>query len=70
MQQNESRIKTWAQSTARSKPLELTRDVGRKVGYGMRRNTDRLVDMSVVHIVLKYETYNGMPYYVMTAYLF
>ncbi|KXU83177.1 hypothetical protein CI15_29155 [Paraburkholderia monticola] len=70
MLHNASRIQTWARSTVRSKPLELTRDVGRNVGYGIRRSTDRLVDMSVVHIVLKYETYNGMPYYVMTAYLF
>ncbi|SMG60815.1 RNase A-like domain-containing protein [Paraburkholderia susongensis] len=45
MQHNASRIQAWTQSTARSKPLELTRDVG-------------------------YETYNGMPYYVMTASLF
>ncbi|MGF6730010.1 hypothetical protein OKW50_002091 [Paraburkholderia youngii] len=64
------RIKTWAQSSRRAKPLELEKDVGRTVGYGISRKTDSLTGMSVVHLVLKYETYNGMPYYVLTAYLY
>ncbi|MGF6843503.1 hypothetical protein QF001_007398 [Paraburkholderia youngii] len=64
------RIKTWAQSSRRAKPLELEKDVGRTVGYGISRKTDSLTGMSVVHLVLNYETYNGMPYYVLTAYLY
>ncbi|NVI04792.1 RNase A-like domain-containing protein [Paraburkholderia youngii] len=64
------RIKTWAQSSRRAKPLELEKDLGRTVGYGISRKTDSLTGMSVVHLVLKYETYNGMPYYVLTAYLY
>ncbi|MGF6656028.1 hypothetical protein OKW34_006618 [Paraburkholderia youngii] len=64
------RIKRWAQSSRRAKPLELEKDVGRTVGYGISRKTDSLTGMSVVHLVLKYETYNGMPYYVLTAYLY
>jgi hypothetical protein len=70
MRYDASRIKTWAQSAARNKPLELEKDVGRNVGYGISRKVGSLTDMSIVHLVLKYETYNGMPYYVLTAYLY
>jgi hypothetical protein len=64
------RIDAWAKSPLRGKPLELTREVGRVLGYGIHRKTGALTNMSVVHVVLKHETYNGMPYYVLTAYLF
>ncbi|MGF6701009.1 hypothetical protein OKW38_005686 [Paraburkholderia sp. MM5496-R1] len=70
MRYDASRIKIWAQSASRNKPLELEKDVGRKVGYGISRKTGVLTEMSIVHVVLKYETYNGMPYYVLTAYLY
>ncbi|MBC8735289.1 hypothetical protein F6X40_00115 [Paraburkholderia sp. UCT31] len=54
MRYDASRIKIWAQSASRNKPLELEKDVGRKVGYGISRKTGVLTEMSIVHVVLKY----------------
>ncbi|NUX54205.1 RNase A-like domain-containing protein [Paraburkholderia youngii] len=64
---NASQIHTWTK--APNRVLTLRRDVGRKVGYALVRKTDRLVDSSKVEVVLKYGTYNGMPYYILTAVL-
>ncbi|MEX3895472.1 RNase A-like domain-containing protein [Paraburkholderia sp. BR10954] len=64
---NASQIHTWTK--APNRVLTLRTDVGRKVGYALVRKTDRLVDSSKVEVVLKYGTYNGMPYYILTAVL-
>ncbi|MGF6537640.1 RNase A-like domain-containing protein [Paraburkholderia youngii] len=67
MRANALLIKAWTK--APREPLRLKKDVGRKVGYALIRKTDTLVDSSKVWVVLKYETYNGMPYYILTAML-
>jgi Bacterial CdiA-CT RNAse A domain len=41
----------------------------RTAGNGVVRATGKLVNMSKVQVILKLGTYNGMPYYVLTAYL-
>ncbi|MBC8739145.1 hypothetical protein F6X40_20555 [Paraburkholderia sp. UCT31] len=67
MRANALLINAWTK--APREPLRLKKDVGRKVGYALVRKTDTLVDSSKVWVVLKYETYNGMPYYILTAML-
>jgi len=39
------------------------------VGYGIERQTGKLTRMNEVVVVLKYQTCNGMPYYILTAYV-
>ncbi|EDZ99007.1 conserved hypothetical protein [Burkholderia sp. H160] len=68
MQANFMQIKTWAQSSP-NYTLVLNGRVGRNVGYGVIRATGELVPMSNVRVTLKCKAYNGMPYYILTAYL-
>jgi hypothetical protein len=67
MRANALKIDAWTR--APREPLRLNKDVGRKVGYALIRKTDTLVDSSKVSVVLKYQRYNGMPYYILTAML-
>lgn len=60
-------IKTWAQAASPRK-LELTRDLGKTVGMGVVRSSGQLSRMSKVLVVLRYQTYNGKPYYILTAF--
>ncbi|MEM5299056.1 RNase A-like domain-containing protein [Burkholderia sp. JPY481] len=62
---NASKIRKWTTTSKRT--LTLEKDVGRKVGYVLTQKTDTLVDSSKVKVILKYGTYNGMPYYILTA---
>ncbi|MEX3636988.1 RNase A-like domain-containing protein [Paraburkholderia sp. BR14320] len=62
---NASKIRKWTTTSKRT--LTLEKDVGRKVGYVLTKKTDTLVDSSKVKVILKYGTYNGMPYYILTA---
>ena len=68
MQSNSTTVKAWLQSSSRV-PLVLRDNVGKHVGYGVVRESGKLVQMSKVRIVLKCERYNGMPYYIFTSYL-
>lgn len=67
LQVESATIKAWAQG-ANPRRLELTRDLGKAIGMGVVRRTNQLVKMSKVRVVLKFETYNGMPYYILTAF--
>ncbi|SMG21002.1 RNase A-like domain-containing protein [Paraburkholderia susongensis] len=69
MQANTACITTWAQTHTGSVRLELTGDVGRQVGHGVVRKTGELVNLSKVQMWLIRKEYNGMPYYILTAYL-
>jgi hypothetical protein len=69
MRVNAPRIKAWAQSGTNAKPLQLVEDVGRIAGFGVVRLSGQVVHLRKVQLVLKFQTYNGMPYYVLTAYL-
>jgi hypothetical protein len=64
---NAATIKTWAQ-TASQDQLVLTHDAGFVTGSGVVRATGRLTSMSKVRVVLKLQTYNGQPYYILTAF--
>jgi hypothetical protein len=68
LQMESTAIKTWAQSVNPQWKLELTRDLGKAMGTGVVRRTGAVVRLTKVHVVLRYQTYNGMPYYVLTAY--
>ncbi|ACB62617.1 conserved hypothetical protein [Burkholderia ambifaria MC40-6] len=68
MQQNTTRIVAWAQSTSRA-PLVLNENVGRSVGYGLSRDNEIIGNLSRVQIVLKAQSFNGMPFYIVTSYL-
>ncbi|MGF6300378.1 MULTISPECIES: RNase A-like domain-containing protein [Paraburkholderia] len=66
MESNASEIRNWAQSNPR-RFLTLSQDVGKKIGYGVIRETGEFKDMSTVHIVVKFQEFNGMPYYIFTS---
>ncbi|MBC8720548.1 hypothetical protein F6X37_02645 [Paraburkholderia sp. 31.1] len=68
MESNTLKIRSWAQSNPRL-VLTLFHNVGKTVGYGINRETGQVKGMSMVQVVLKYEKYNGMPYYILTSYL-
>ncbi|MGF6371553.1 RNase A-like domain-containing protein [Paraburkholderia sp. 32] len=63
-----TRIRSWSQSTT-SAPLRLTRHISGDVGYGVVRKTGQFAKGNKVLVVLKREIYNGMPYYVLTAFI-
>ncbi|WP_439892702.1 RNase A-like domain-containing protein [Ralstonia sp. 25C] len=67
MKADAMRIKAWVQSSGSK--LEIVHDVGVDVGYGVVRATGAFVKMRKVKMFLKREIYNGMPYYILTAYL-
>lgn len=69
MHANTLRIEDWANSPVRAKPLELVQQVSGEVGYGIGRETGESTRMGGVKIILKYQTHNDMPYYIVTAYV-
>ena len=64
---NAAAIKTWAQ-TANARPQAFEMAFSRAVGSGVVRATGKLTSLSKVRVVLKLESYNGMPYDVLTAF--
>jgi Bacterial CdiA-CT RNAse A domain len=60
-------IKSWA-TVANSPPLKLELNLGAIVGIGVVRTTNQLVNLRKVRVILKMQSYNGMPYYVLTAF--
>lgn len=67
LQAHKVAIQSWARSGARTNlPLEYS--AGREVGFGIERASGQVQRLSRIKIVLKKETYNGMPYYILTAY--
>jgi len=66
---NAAKIRAWAHFPTRNATLTVTKIVSGDIGYGVARQTGELTRMQKVLVTLKYETYNGMPYYILTAYL-
>jgi hypothetical protein len=64
---NAAAVKTWAQS-ANARPLAIEMKFARSVGSGVVRATGKLTALSKVRVVLKLQSYNGMPYYILTAF--
>lgn len=60
----------WANTSASTKPLELTWRAGTSVGYGFRQGKNIKETSSVVRVVLLKKTYSGKPYYVLSSYPF
>ncbi|MFP4850318.1 RNase A-like domain-containing protein [Paraburkholderia sp. BR14264] len=56
-------------TTAPRNDLTLFEDVGRNVGNLVIRKSGEYRPASRVKVILRYQTYNGMPYYVLTAML-
>ncbi len=63
-------ITKWAQKGASGmsvQNLELILPMGKTIGHGVVRSTGQLTKMNKVRIWLKYETFNGQPYYILSA---
>jgi Bacterial CdiA-CT RNAse A domain len=48
--------------------LPLVIPMGKIIGEGVVRLTGKLTPMTRVRVILKYEVFNGQPYYILTAY--
>ncbi|NML30450.1 RNase A-like domain-containing protein [Paraburkholderia antibiotica] len=69
LQANAARIRDWTRSPNRRVTLTVTKVVSGNIGHGVTRATGKLTAMNKVFVSLKYETYNGMPYYILTAFI-
>ncbi|WP_322010599.1 RNase A-like domain-containing protein [Paraburkholderia sp. J12] len=69
MQQKAVEIRAWAQASNGAKRLPLAGETGRAAGHGLVRETGQMIEPSKVQMFLRKEQYNGMPYYLITAYL-
>ncbi|MFE8102748.1 RNase A-like domain-containing protein [Brenneria goodwinii] len=67
---NRIKIIYWANITKASDPLELTYATGNVIGYGFRQGSKIKESVTTVRVVLLKKSYNGNPYYVLTAYPF
>lgn len=66
---NAAKIRSWAAIASTGNRLKLEAEAGADVGYGLVRATGKLVKLSKVRILLEWRQYNGMPYYIVTAYV-
>lgn len=63
--------KEWIKIWAASRPghnLNIKYDTGKVIGYSLFRGSQKLTPATKVKVVLKYELYNGKPYYILTAF--
>lgn len=67
LQAHKTAIQSWARSGANNN-LVLEHAIGREVGMGVARVSGHTQRLSRVKIVLKKETYNGMPHYILTSF--
>ncbi|MEM9765333.1 MAG: RNase A-like domain-containing protein [Pseudomonadota bacterium] len=63
----QAEIMAWAQSGSRA-AFVRTVPMNRVTGTGIERATGSLVEMRSIRFVLRKETYNGMPYYILTSF--
>jgi hypothetical protein len=64
-------ITQWAQKGAAGVPIDkliLVLPLGKIIGQGVVRSTGQLAKLSKVRVVLKYEIFNGKPFYILTSY--
>jgi hypothetical protein len=69
LQKNAVRIRVWTQAGNSADRLPLAGETGRNVGCGLIRKTGQMIELGKVQMFLKKKRYNGMPYYIVTAYL-
>lgn len=67
LQAHKAAIQSWARSGANNN-LVLDFTIGREVGLGVVRASGQAQRLSRIKIVLKKETYNGMPHYILTSF--
>jgi hypothetical protein len=68
---NATQIQAWARNAAVAKKtanLPIEYDAGSVIGQVVPRLSGQLQKTSRIRIVLKLQTYNNMPYYILTAY--
>jgi hypothetical protein len=65
---NEVAIKQWAATAKAGARQPFGAEIGKVIGHGVVKRTGKLVPMTRVRIVLKMETYKGLPYYILTAF--
>jgi len=66
---NAAAVQAWSRSAgAGSKSPELEHVLGYVVGRGVQFGSTAVNDLSGVRIILKMESYNGKPFYILTAY--
>jgi hypothetical protein len=66
---NAAAVKAWSRTAAAgSKSPEIEHVVGYVVGRGVQFGSTAVNDLSGVRIILKMESYNGKPFYILTAY--
>ena len=64
-----ARVLHWARGAARAQaPLAVVHRAGTNVGVCLVRGTARAIPTQKLRVVLLLQAYNGMPYYVLTAY--
>jgi Bacterial CdiA-CT RNAse A domain len=62
-------ITVWAASSTRpTSPFVINHSVGRVIGYGVRRGEQAVTKLTKFRIVIRFETFHGKPYYILTAY--
>lgn len=69
MRRETARVETWASLTSGSKKLTLYGRVAGDIGFVLNRGAKEVVRGTELVIVLKRQIYNGMPYFILTAYL-
>lgn len=69
MRANTAQISSWVRSGSSSRMPPLRKHVGRSVGVVLARGAQKPVPGQTVVVLLKREQYNGMPYYILTAYV-
>ena len=67
MRANAAQIANWARIGGRLPPL--TRQMGQPIGVVLARGAQKAVPGKTVVVLLRRQTYNGMPYYILTAYV-
>jgi len=64
---NKLRIEEWVKFHPTT-PLVIEKNVGFPAGAYIKRGATELTATSQIKVVLRYESYNGKPYYVLTAF--
>ena len=65
---NARAIAAWSRSAAvGAKPMKFEHNVGSLVGIGVQRGSTAVSQLTNVRVVLNMRSYNGMPYYILTA---
>ncbi|WMD21368.1 RNase A-like domain-containing protein [Achromobacter seleniivolatilans] len=69
MRREAARVEDWAAMTSGSQKLTLYGSVSGDIGVVLNRGASEVVKGTELVLVLKRQAYNGMPYFILTAYL-